>query len=319
MIQQCPIKKLDTRYEGLRLKDKRREKELLSSIVEEGIQSPLFVTSHPDSQNHVLLDGYKRKRCAESLNLDEVPILILGENIPTSLLRFLKLNSSSGLATLEEASFIDELHGTYGLSISEMAHRLGKSTAWVSVRLGLLSRLSLEAKTQIFAGRFPVRSYMYSLRKFTRVNKKEVDNFIQNVSGKSLSIRDIDILAKEYFKGSPLLKAQIQQGNLDWTLQQLKTDQKMPTCTAEEDEQKAFLKNINIIIACMSKVQTALCVSSSESLYSKHVHRTIKRLINQANNFTIELEAFYVRHRQAPNCADPPWEREIQEADSPSA
>lgn len=319
MTQQCPIEKLDTRYEGLRLKDMRREKELLSSIMEEGIQSPLLVISQSESNRKILLDGYKRQRCANRLNLAEVPVFILGENIPTSLVRFLKLNSSSGLAALEEASFIDELHSKYGLSVSEMAHRLGKSTAWVSIRLGLLSRLSRKAKTQIFAGRFPVRSYMYSLRKFTRVNKTEVDNFIQSVSGKNLSVRDIDLLAQGYFKGPPMLKAQIRQGNLDWTLHQLKTQPKAQPGSAEEGEQKVFMRNISIIIACMGKVQNVLYGSQTDFLFASRVRKMVKRLLNQLNNAKTELEGFYVRHRQAPGGANTLQGREIKEADSQSA
>jgi len=34
---------IDTRFEGLRLKDKNREKALLSSILEQGIEEPLRV------------------------------------------------------------------------------------------------------------------------------------------------------------------------------------------------------------------------------------------------------------------------------------
>ncbi|RZB35720.1 MAG: hypothetical protein SRB2_02847 [Desulfobacteraceae bacterium Eth-SRB2] len=58
-----------------------------------------------------------------------------------------------------------------------------------------------------FSGHFPVYAYMYTLRPFIRmngINKKEVDIFVSSVAGKNLSIRDIEILAHGYFKGTDL-------------------------------------------------------------------------------------------------------------------
>jgi len=43
----------------------------------------------------------------------------------------------------------------------------------------------------------------------TGVKQEEIDRFVDMVSGKGLSIRDIDILANGYFKGSDDLRQQI--------------------------------------------------------------------------------------------------------------
>jgi hypothetical protein len=56
-----------------------------------------------------------------------------------------------------------------------------------------------------------------------RVGKKDVDEFVQAVAGKHLSVRDIDFLAHGYFKGSVELRRQIKSGDFRWALSRLKS------------------------------------------------------------------------------------------------
>lgn len=120
---------------------------------------------------------------------------------------------------------MDELHVTHGLSSPEIAVRLEKSPAWVSVRLGILSEMGDLVRTEVFAGRFPARSYMYVLRPLTRVNKvsiAQLDDFVSLVTDKNLSGRDIEKLAYGYFHGGSDFKEQLKNGNISWTLNRLK-------------------------------------------------------------------------------------------------
>jgi len=67
---------------------------------------------------------------------------------------------------------------------------------------------------------------MYTLRQFTRVNSipaTAVDRFVTTVAGKRLSARDVDRLAYGYFRGGERLACQIEKGNLEWTLRQMKS------------------------------------------------------------------------------------------------
>ena len=80
-------------------------------------------------------------------------------------------------------------------------------------------------RNEIFSGRFPVYSYMYTLRQFIRINrvaKKDVDEFVRAVAGKRLSIREIDFLAHGYFNGPEELRRQINSGEFSWALSRLK-------------------------------------------------------------------------------------------------
>ena len=55
------------------------------------------------------------------------------------------------------------------------------------------------------------------------VAKQDVDEFVQAVAGKHLSVRDIDFLAHGYFKGSVELRRQIKSGEFRWALSRLKS------------------------------------------------------------------------------------------------
>ena len=61
----------DLRYQDFRQRDKAREARLLSSIAQRGIEQPLEGVDTP--QGRVLLNGFKRYRCAQKLKIESVP------------------------------------------------------------------------------------------------------------------------------------------------------------------------------------------------------------------------------------------------------
>jgi ParB-like chromosome segregation protein Spo0J len=69
---------LDLRYQHHRLRDKAREARLLSSLAQRGIEQPLEGVDTP--QRRILLNGFKRYRCAEKLNIESVPYVSLGDD-----------------------------------------------------------------------------------------------------------------------------------------------------------------------------------------------------------------------------------------------
>ncbi|MCZ7639299.1 MAG: hypothetical protein M5U12_26605 [Verrucomicrobia bacterium] len=87
---------------------------------------------------------------------------------------------------LEQARFLDELKGTGGLSLAEIAQQVGRSPAWVSLRLGVLAELSPLVCGALFDGTFPVYSYLYTLRPFRRLNgAAAIDEFVAALRGKN--------------------------------------------------------------------------------------------------------------------------------------
>jgi len=199
----------------------------------------------------ILLDGFKRLRCAKKLGIEVVPVASLGEDAACGILQLIRVSAAPGLTVFEQAALVDELNRSYEMGVREIARQLDKSAGWVAMRLGLIESMSPAIKKEILSGRFPVRSYMYTLRVFTRVNTaKDVNAFVKAVSGKGLSIREIEILAGGYFKGGAKLKEQIVEGNIDWTLRQMKQKEPAPF----DDTQDKALKDLKLAEGCIRRI-----------------------------------------------------------------
>lgn len=242
-MQEIEIGKIDRRWEGIRLPNEQQEQTLLSSICAGGIREPLQGVM--SGETLLLLDGFKRLRCCRKLSLQIAPVVSLGVDEAGGMLALLRQSNTRVLNLLEQAALVDELKARYHLSVVEIARQLERSPAWVSVRLGILSHISESVREAIFSGKFPARAYLYTLRSFTRVNKipqTEINHFVQAVSGKQLSLRQIDILAHGYFRGGTALKTQIQQGQISWTLEQMQKSQARETSTLNQQEKRVLLE-----------------------------------------------------------------------------
>ena len=296
-MTEAEIHTISKKYESFRLRDKNREKYLLQSILEHGVREPLQCVQE-DGTKYILLDGFKRLRCSYKLNIRMVPIVLLGVDEVSSILHLIRLSTQNTLSILEQASFVDELHRRYGLTVTDIADRLERSKAWVSVRLGIIDEMSQVVRKEVFSGRFPVRSYMYTLRQFTRVNSipgKEIDRFVSCVAAKGLSTRDIERLAYGYFRGGERLKGQIEQGNLEWTLRQMQRSES--ACQAEEglsEAEWAVIRDLELAQKYMSRIRYGL---TREELSSKAFHARafllIEGLFDTVDQFQAQIRRFY--------------------------
>jgi hypothetical protein len=253
METQIEITDLDLRYENHRLKSPGAEKIMLNSILEKGIRDPL---QGVDTRDHkILLDGFKRYRCAKKLNIAIVPYISLGNDEALAIIQLIRLSNAKSLSIVEQARWIDELKNVCLMSTADIARMLEKSKSWVSMRSGLIAEMTDCVKDNIFKGKFPVYSYMYTLRQFMRMNgndKKEIDQFVESVAGKGLSTRDIELLAHGYFKGSDEFRQQIRSGNLSWSLKSLReSSQARKNCTEVE---RAMLTSLEVTQKYMQRL-----------------------------------------------------------------
>jgi hypothetical protein len=222
-MREIELSSLDGRYEGHRLRDRAAEARLLAAIAERGIAEPLEGVE--EGERHVLLNGFKRWRCARKLGLASVPYLSLGADAALGIVALLRASNDRALGLLEQAGFVDELKRVHALSVAEIDRALSRSIGWVSMRLGLLAEMPPLVRRKVFAGAFPVYAYMYSIRPFMRMNTEsrgEVEQLVGALSGRGLSVREIEWLAHGYFRGPEALREQIGAGNLALPLEQLK-------------------------------------------------------------------------------------------------
>ncbi len=125
MVEIIEITNLDLRYEKFRLRSKRIEQELLASIIEIGIQEPLKGI-HLEDGARILLDGFKRYRCAKKLNIKIVPYTSFGSDEPLGIIKLIRASTERPLTILEQAKMIDELEKVHGMLHRDIADLLQK-------------------------------------------------------------------------------------------------------------------------------------------------------------------------------------------------
>jgi hypothetical protein len=223
MAAEIEISSLDLRYEGYRMKNPALEGRLLVSIAQRGIEEPLEGVQA--GERCLLLNGFKRYRCARQLQIRTVPFSSLGEEEAGAILNLLRVSNDKTLSILEQARFLTELKQARGMSPGEIAQSLSRSKAWVSMRLSLLAEMSQPVREKLFGGAFPVYAYMYVVRPFMRMNgiqREQSDQFVQALSGHKLSLREIEQLAHGFFRGPDSFREQILSGNIALPLQRMK-------------------------------------------------------------------------------------------------
>ena len=254
MAKQVELTSLDLRYQSCRMRSNSAEEQLLVSMVAHGIRDCLQGVETKQGCR-ILLDGFKRYRCAKKLNIGIVPYHCLDSDEAVGIIKLLRIANAKSLSILEQARLIDELKSVHKMSVSQIAKHLERSKGWVGMRVGLIGQMSQAVMDKILSGKFPVYSYMYTIRTFMRMNgikKKQVDQFVSCVSGKGLSIRDIEILANGYFKGGEDIRQQIKKGNLPWALSRLKHTS-VPTTGLSQVECR-MLSDLEIVQRYMQRV-----------------------------------------------------------------
>jgi hypothetical protein len=299
MAQEVELSGLDLRYEGFRLKQAALEARLLASIAQRGIEEPLEGVEV--QQIKVLLNGFKRYRCARQLRISTVPYSSLGPDEATAILSLLKTSNNRALSILEQAAFIAELRHGRGMNVAEIAAELSRGKSWVSMRLGLLSEMSTKVRQQLFKGAFPVYPYMYLLRQFMRMNgvkAQEIEEFVLALSGKGLSVREVEQLAHGYFRGPESFREEIRKGNLALPLERMRQVPQSPDGCNEFE--RVLLGDLEVLQKYMQRVMGK---SQDERLQSRAFHAQCHLLtagiLSRSRAFVDTLRQLHDRNGQA--------------------
>ena len=290
---------LDLRYQTYRLRNDTAEARLLASIAERDIERPLAGVDTP--QGRLLLDGFKRYRCATRLGIECVPYVSLGEEEAAGIAALVCVDRQKTLSILEQARFVVELLSTHDMSLADVAEALSRSKAWVSMRRGLLQDMSQAVQEILFRGGFPVYSYMVTLRPFMRMNgvgQQEIEGFVQAVADQKLSVREIELLSHGYFHGPDSLRREIDQGNWKWSLTQLQSVPEDPE--ACNDTERALLSDLEKLLKLIGRVTTRC---DHEQLQTRAFHAQanllLARLLSRREAFFKKMEEFHDRSGHA--------------------
>jgi len=295
MVQDVEVNSFDLRYESYRLRHEGAERALLCSISDYGIRDPL--EGIDTKCGRILLNGFKRLRSAKKLGMGIVPYTSLGTDEVMGVINFLRIANAKGLSILEQARLIDDLRCVHKMSVMEIAQSLERSKSWVSMRLGVIEKVSEGIRQKIFRGEFPVYSYMYTLRQFIRMNcagEDDIEKFVHSVAGKNLSIRDIERLAYGYFRGPGDFRKQIREGNIVWALEKMKE----VSCEMEDcnESERGMLRDLEIVQKYMRKV-----IHKGQDTKFKHNSFFVQAnllaggILSKINIFQKSLRQFYDR------------------------
>jgi len=298
VAEQVEILSLDLRYESFRMRSAGAEKALLLSILEKGIRDPLQGVDNKGAR--IVLDGFKRLRCAKKLGMGMVPYCSMGTDEVFGIIELIRISNAKSLSILEQARFVDELKSVHKMSTAEIAALVERSKSWVSVRSGIIDDMSRYVLEQIFKGRFPVYSYMYTLRPFMRINgigRQETEDFVRSVCGKNLSTRSIELLANGYFKGPDSLREQIKSGHIPWALNRLKEAQPPPAgCMTSET---AMIRDLELVFKYMQRiiVKAKSCQFKTNAFFAQ-ADVVSGGILRQSDSFLEVIKEFYDRSGQ---------------------
>jgi hypothetical protein len=299
MAREVELSSLDLRYESYRMKTPALEARMLPSIAERGIEEPLEGVE--TEEGRILLDGFKRYRCAKKLRMGCVPFVSLGEDEASGMLAMIRTSNHKSLSILEQARFIDDLHTIHKMSVAEIAETLSQSKSWVSMRRGLMREMSETIREKLFSGAFPVYSYMYTVRQFMRMNRiprEEVERFVDAVAGKKLSVREIEHLAHGYFRGPEWFREEVQKGNLTMALDRMKQVPEAPDGCNEFE--RVLLKDLQILGKYMQRVVGKSLDRRLETrAFRAQANLLLAGILSRMSAFTRTLREFHDRTGQA--------------------
>jgi hypothetical protein len=125
------------------------------------------------------------------------------------------------------------------------------------MRLGILAEMGERVREKVFSGAFPVYSYMYTLRQLLRsgvCQREDVEKFVEAVSGKKLSLREIEQLAQGCFRGPQWFRSEVFAGNLALALERMKQVPQAPDGSNEFE--RVLLGDLELLGKYLARVVT---------------------------------------------------------------
>jgi hypothetical protein len=309
MMETLELNRLDLRLEHTRTRNNAVEQALLQSIAVRGILDPLHIAGSAAEQEYILLDGFKRYRCALKLGIGMAPAECLAVDLATGILAVIRRGDyDKGITTLEQAALIEELHERCGLTIYDIALQLDRSPSWVSMRLGMIEELSDLVREKIMSGAFPARAYLYGIKGFTRVNNvasRHVDAFVAAVSGKGLSTRELFVLSRAYFTGGATIERLISEGDARRALALLRDDPEGDEDSGLCERERLFIKDLAATSACMNRIMgDAVYESDGTASFKQYVNLWSRTILKHLEKFKAVIHELYYRSEPASRGAD---------------
>jgi ParB/RepB/Spo0J family partition protein len=195
------LHQLELRYQQLRTRDPRRERQLTASLAEVGQLMPIVVVAGDADGRYVVVDGYKRVRAARRLRQDTVRATRWELDEAEALMLERLMRTSERESPLEQGWLLSELRSRFGLKLEELARRFDKSASWVSRRLALVDELPAAVQEQVRTGQLPAYAAMKHLVPLARAKRDDCVRLATALAGQRLSTRELGSLCDGFRHG----------------------------------------------------------------------------------------------------------------------
>jgi ParB/RepB/Spo0J family partition protein len=201
------LHQLELRYQQLRTRDPRRERQLTASLAEVGQLMPIVVVAGDADDRYVVVDGYKRVRAVRRLHQDTVRATRWELDEAEALMLERLMRTSERESPLEQGWLLSELRARFGLKLEELARRFDKSLSWVSRRLALVDELPAPVQEQVRSGELPAYAAMKHLVPLARAKREDCVRLAEAVAGHRLSTRELGALCEGFRHGGGKTRA----------------------------------------------------------------------------------------------------------------
>jgi ParB-like chromosome segregation protein Spo0J len=180
---------LSMKYEALRIEDADRQTRLMASLAQVGQQAAVIVVEEGD--RYVLVDGYARVRALRKLGHDTAWAVMLPMVEIDALVMCHRLVSARRRTAIEDGWFVRELAEGHGMSLREVARKLGRSTSWVSRRLALVRELPSTVQAHVRTSKVCAHAAMRYLVPLARANRGDCEKIADGIAGHGLSASQV--------------------------------------------------------------------------------------------------------------------------------
>lgn len=200
---------LDQKYGRLRGVDPRLHRRLMASLAEHQQQVPVLVVAGSQRNRWVLIDGYARTRALRKLGIDEVWAIAPDLTEAQALVLRQCSHLTRRPSALEEGWLVRELIDGHGYEPGEVARDLGRSTSWVSRRLGLVDGLPPGAQQAVRDGRICAFGAMKFLLPLARANEAQCKTLVNALGKTHVTSRQLQTLYEAWRRSDAVGRARI--------------------------------------------------------------------------------------------------------------
>lgn len=239
------LSSLDERYGRLRVRDPRRETQLMASLDEHGQQDAIIVVGEAEGR-YVIVDGHKRVRALRRLRRDTVKAVVWEAATKEALAAAYRGANRQGYNAIEDGWLVYELHRVGGWDLGKTAAELGRSKSWASRRLGLVEGLPECLAEAITAGRVGAHAAANYLVPLPRGNDPDGRRLVERVCRLELTERQLQTLCGHYRAASAATRRKIAQ-DPERFLKALEAARAGPGNPALSELENRVLKHLELI------------------------------------------------------------------------